>query len=147
MGWVEQLYGEVVGLDTAPLIYFIEENPVYLHLVDPFFEAVVRGEIRVVTSALILTEVLSHPIKRKDHLLAQRYSDLLLNTQGLTTMPVSVDIASEAATLRAIHRLKTPDAIQLAAAKLGGATAFLTNDYGFNDIDGLRIIALDRLLQ
>jgi len=27
MEWIEALRGSVVGLDTAPLIYFIEENP------------------------------------------------------------------------------------------------------------------------
>jgi hypothetical protein len=28
--WIEALQGKVVGLDTTPLIYFIEENPTYL---------------------------------------------------------------------------------------------------------------------
>lgn len=32
MGWIENLKGEVVGLDTTPLIYFIEENPTYLDI-------------------------------------------------------------------------------------------------------------------
>lgn len=32
MEWMTQLQGQIVGLDTAPLIYFIEENPVYVHL-------------------------------------------------------------------------------------------------------------------
>jgi hypothetical protein len=39
MEWVNALQGSVVGLDTAPLIYFIEENPTYVKIVDPFFEA------------------------------------------------------------------------------------------------------------
>ncbi len=29
MEWIVQLEGQIVGLDTAPLIYFIEENPAY----------------------------------------------------------------------------------------------------------------------
>jgi predicted nucleic acid-binding protein len=124
----------------------MEENSRYLHLVDPFFEAVVRGDIDVITSALTLTEVLNYPIKREDIALAQRYSDILLNTEGLTTLPVSTEIAIEAAALRAKYRLKTPDAVQLATAKSSGATTFLTNDNGFGDLPGLRIVALDRLL-
>jgi predicted nucleic acid-binding protein len=28
--WLTNLYGKTTGLDTAPLIYFIEENPKYL---------------------------------------------------------------------------------------------------------------------
>jgi hypothetical protein len=42
MEWLEALRGAVVGLDTAPLIYFVEENPTYLPFVRPFFEAVDR---------------------------------------------------------------------------------------------------------
>ncbi|MEQ8465894.1 MAG: hypothetical protein RIC07_20345 [Coleofasciculus sp. E1-EBD-02] len=49
MEWIAQLQGQVVGLDSAPLIYFIEENPTYLEMTDAFFEAMVRGEFRVVT--------------------------------------------------------------------------------------------------
>ena len=30
MEWIDGLQGELVGLDTAPLIYFIEEHPTYL---------------------------------------------------------------------------------------------------------------------
>ena len=53
MEWLTQLQGQVVGLDSAPLIYFIEENPTYLEMTDAFFEAMVRGEFRVVTSVVI----------------------------------------------------------------------------------------------
>jgi hypothetical protein len=53
MEWLAQLQGQVVGLDSAPLIYFIEENPTYLEMTDAFFEAMVRGEFRVVTSVVI----------------------------------------------------------------------------------------------
>jgi len=27
VGWVEELRGTVVGIDTAPMIYLIEEHP------------------------------------------------------------------------------------------------------------------------
>jgi hypothetical protein len=58
MEWLAQLQGQVVGLDSAPLIYFIEENPTYLEMTDALFEAMVRGEFRVVTSVVTLLEVL-----------------------------------------------------------------------------------------
>ena len=32
MEWLAQLQGQVVGLDSAPLIYFIEENPTHFSL-------------------------------------------------------------------------------------------------------------------
>ncbi len=42
MEWVNDLQGKTVGLDTAPLIYFIEENPYYIEAVRLFFEAMER---------------------------------------------------------------------------------------------------------
>ena len=33
MAWLTRLQGQIVGLDTAPLIYFIEENSIYLERV------------------------------------------------------------------------------------------------------------------
>lgn len=43
MEWINDLRGKTVGLDTAPLIYFIEENPAYIETVRFFFEAMDRG--------------------------------------------------------------------------------------------------------
>jgi hypothetical protein len=50
-------------LGHRSLIYFIERHPAYLPLLLPFFEAVERGDIQVVTSTLTLTEVLVHPYR------------------------------------------------------------------------------------
>jgi hypothetical protein len=71
MEWLIQLQGKVVGLDTAPLIYFIEQNEAYLKLVRPFFQAMSQGEFQVVTSVLTLTEVLVHPLRSVDILLGK----------------------------------------------------------------------------
>ena len=43
MEWINDLQEKTVGLDTAPLIYFIEENPAYMETVRFFFEAMDRG--------------------------------------------------------------------------------------------------------
>jgi predicted nucleic acid-binding protein len=145
MEWVNKLHGTVVGLDTAPLIYFIEKHPVYLPLVRPFFSAVELGNIQAVTSTLTLTEVLVHPYKFGDRNLAQMYSSILMDSRNLKTLPVSSEIAAEAAQLRAAYGLKTPDSIQLATARVGGATAFLTNDDRFVSIPGIELIYLDSL--
>jgi hypothetical protein len=32
--WINDLHGKTIGLDTAPLIYFIEENPTYIETVE-----------------------------------------------------------------------------------------------------------------
>jgi hypothetical protein len=59
MEWLAQLRGQLIGLDTAPLIYFVEENPIYIALVDALFEALDRSEFRVITSTVTLAVVLN----------------------------------------------------------------------------------------
>jgi predicted nucleic acid-binding protein len=140
MGWVEDLHGKTVGLDTAPLIFYIEDHPAYANLLDPFFEAVKAGEIRVVTSILTLLEVLVHPLKHGDENLAHEYNDVLLSSPYIFTIPVTPATAQAAAELRAASSLKTPDAIHLATAINHHADAFLTNDRDFGDIQGLEVL-------
>src|SRR5882757_5692582 len=101
MEWLRTLHGTIVGLDTAPLIYFIERHPTYLPLLLPFFEAVERGDIQVVTSTLTLTEVLVHPYRDGNPDLAERYFHMLLRARHLRMVALSPAIAAEAARVRA----------------------------------------------
>src|SRR6266571_9184363 len=145
MGWVEDLRGKVIGLDTAPLIYYIERKPVYIEMLRPFFQAVDRGEISIVTSVITLTETLVHPLRNGNKDLANQYRDILFRTKGLTTLPLSPDIAEEAAQLRALHNIRTPDAIQMATAIKGAALFFLTNDAGLPSSPRLQVLVLNNL--
>ncbi|MCC7355672.1 MAG: PIN domain-containing protein [Anaerolineae bacterium] len=145
MEWLAALRGKLVGLDTAPLIYFIEEDQTYLETVRPFFDAIERGELMAVTSVVTLLEVLVQPLRRGDERLAQQYRDILLNAEGLTTVMVSQDIAGKAALLRATYNIRTPDAIQIATAIHGGASFFLTNDARLPSLPDLKTLVLDRL--
>lgn len=89
MGWVEDLRGKTVGLDTAPLILYIEDHPTYAGLLAPFFEAVRSGETRLVTSTVTLLEVLVHPLKHGDESLAHEYNDILLSSPHIFTVAVT----------------------------------------------------------
>src|SRR5215213_9921096 len=133
MGWVNQLHGKIVGLDTAPLIYYIEEHKDYIDSLDKFFDSLKDGKFRVVTSTVTLLEVLVHPLRRRDETLAHRYNDILLSSANISMCPVTFGLAQEAAELRARHNLRTADSIQLATAISEHATAFLTNDRSIPD--------------
>lgn len=145
MGWIDPLRGSTVGLDTAPLIYYIEEHPTFLPRVAPFFEAAERGEFRVVTSLVTLTEVLVHPLREGRDELAQQNRDILLQSANLTAVPLNESIAEQAAELRARHSLRTPDAIQLATALRSGAGWFLTGDAELPEVPGISILVLRHL--
>lgn len=145
MEWINVLRGKTVGLDTAPLIYFIEENPAYIEIVRFFFEAMDRGDFIVVTSTVTLLEVLVHPLRSNNRELATEYRDILLNSR-LMTLEVSNAIAEQAAQLRATHNIRTPDAIQISAALNAGATHFFTNDIRLPEIPSLQIFSIDALV-
>jgi predicted nucleic acid-binding protein len=145
MGWVEGLYGKLVGLDTAPIIYYMEDKPVYADMLDPFFQAVTRGDITVVTSLLTLLEVLILPVKTGDKVLEQKYREILFNIKGLKIQPISSEIIEEAIRIRAFHNVRTPDSIQMATAITVKASFFLTKDIKLPSLPGLPLLALDKL--
>ena len=74
MGLMADLGHGPVGVDTAIFIYFIEERPQFLPLVEPLFREADEGHRELITSALTLLEVLVVPYRSGDHLLALRSS-------------------------------------------------------------------------
>ena len=63
-----------------------------------------------------------------------------------TWIAPSLEIADLAARFRALHGLRTPDAIQAATAAHTHATGFITNDGVFERLDAFETLVLDRLL-
>ena|ERR1700730_10523929 len=145
MGWIDTLRGKIVGVDTAPFIYYIERNPLYIDMLRTFFQAVNKEECAVVTSVVTLLETLVVPIRLNNTELARQYRDVLFDTLGLTTVSLWPKIAEEAARLRAIHNIRTPDSIQMATAIIGKASFFLTNDKHLPSLPNLKILVLDDL--
>lgn len=127
MEWIEKFKGKTIGIDTAPLIYFIEEHPTYLSILDSFFSNMEKDEFTVSTSTITLLEVLVHPFQEGDISLASEYRDILLNSK-IHTLEISCAISEQAAKLRAEHKLRAPDALQISTAIYAGADFFLTND-------------------
>jgi predicted nucleic acid-binding protein len=139
---LEDLSGQIVGLDTAPLIFFIEDKKPEADYLAPFFSLLQSGNSKVVTSIVTITEVLVHPLRQNNEKLASEYLDILLSHPHILALPVTSAIAQHAAELRAQYSLKTVDAIQLATAFSQNATTFLTNDRDFRNVPGIRIIRL-----
>ena len=142
MGLMADLGRGPVAIDTAIFIYFIEEHPKFLPLIEPLFREADRGHMELVTSALTLLEVLLVPYRTGDHLLAARYESLLTRSRGVRIGDISRDLLRAAAQLRAATGVKTPDSLQLVAALATGSTAFLTNDRDLPNIPGIRILQL-----
>jgi predicted nucleic acid-binding protein len=132
-------------IDAAPLIYYVEEHPVYLQRIESIVAFIEDTPIKAVSSVISLTEVLNQPIKKGRSDLEQAYRDILISGERFSLLPVSQTIAESAARLRAYHNLRTPDALHIATAIDAACDAFLTNDNGLKRITQLRILALDDL--
>ncbi len=135
---VKRLY-----LDTAPLIYYVEENPSYINRMDAVIDHIEQLSIEAVSSVITLTEVLNYPIRLGRADLEQTYRNILLNNSTFALMTVTAKIAESAAHLRARYNLRTPDALHLATALETSCEAFLTNDLGLKRFQEIRIMVLD----
>lgn len=128
MGLIGDIGTGRTGIDTSLFIYFMEEDPRFLPMVEPLFAEADAGARELVTSALTLLEVLVVPYRAGDRSLAHRYEQLLTGSRGIRVIDLSRDQLRDAAQLRAATGVKTPDALQLAAAIGSGCSAFVTND-------------------
>ena len=135
-----------VALDTAVFIYFIEEDPRFLPLIDPLFREADEGARELVTSALTLLEVLVVPLRVRNRAVADRYEELLTRSRGIRLVALTQDQLRAAAQLRATTSIKTPDALQLVAAIGAGCQTFLTNDRRLPLVPGLEIRQLSAYL-
>jgi predicted nucleic acid-binding protein len=143
VGLIREIGDGPLALDTVVFIYFIEEHPRYLSLLDPVFAAIDKGHLPAVASSLMMLEVLVVPYRVGNIPLAERYEQVLTRSRGLRLVDIDRTQLRAAAQLRALYAsLRTPDAIQISAALSGGCSVLLTNDRDLPAIPGLRILQL-----
>ena len=147
MGLTEIIKNRNIFLDTAPLIYYIEDNYLYSRVLDIFFELNLKMAVQLTTSTITLLEVLVIPMKTNNSVLAERYKSLLCQSDTFKIWDIDVEIAVKAAGLRAKYRLKTPDAIQIATALCRFADYFLTNDKQLKIVSEINVLILDELIE
>jgi predicted nucleic acid-binding protein len=143
VGLIAEVGDGATGIDTSVFIYFIEEDPRFLSTLLPLFRQADEGRRQLVTSALTLLEVLVIPYRAANRQLAERYEALLTRSRGVRMIDLTRDQLRAAAELRAIAGVKTPDALQMAAAIGAGCTSFVTNARRLPSVPGLRIVQLD----
>jgi predicted nucleic acid-binding protein len=144
MGLIKKLANSEIFLDTAPLIYFIEEHPKYSPVLDELFLSNDHF-FRFSTSVITLAEVLVLPLREGKIHLAQKYETILVNSDSVTLLEINAQIAKTTAQLRADYNLRTPDAVQIASGIYSNADYFLTNDKKLKSIKEIKVITLDDL--
>jgi predicted nucleic acid-binding protein len=93
--------------------------------------------VRFAVTTITIAEVLTGPLQLGDEAVARRYRAIL---ESWRQVPLDLDIAENAARLRASLRLKLVDAVQVASALAINAHALVTHDRDFSRVRALRII-------
>jgi predicted nucleic acid-binding protein len=131
-----------VLIDASVWIYHFEQHPQFGATVGRIIEDLEAGKFRGVASELTLLELTVRPLQLGRQDVADDYEVLLGYFPHFELEPISRDILLEAAGLRARHRLRTPDAIQLATGLEAGATLAFTNDGAWRDLPFIEVSIL-----
>ncbi len=131
--------GSCVLIDTNPIISVFEGEALGV-VFEPIFKAIETGRIQALITPVTLAEVVTGPLKAGREELAERYRHALCSARGWSMREIDADIAVLAARLRIRHRLKLPDAIQLAVAIHEGCHALVTHDRNFRGITDFLIL-------
>ena len=129
--------GALVTVDSAPIIYFLENRRTLAERFAPLFDAEAEGRLGIAVSTITLAEVLTGPLSHGNDLLAEQYRATL---SAWNLIPITEDIAVAAARFRSAYRLRLPDAIQLATAVVTGSAALVTHDRDFSRVREIRIL-------
>lgn len=131
--------GAAVLVDTNPIIYLLEGSSRAARF-RSIFEAIDAGRIHGIVTPITIAEVVSGPLKSGNDALAERYRRTLSQSPSWTVRDIDTDIAVLAARLRLRHKLKLPDAIQLAAAIHESCYALVTHDRDFASVTELPVL-------
>ena len=135
-----------IALDTSVFIYQLEANARYLALTDAAFSWVERAGNEAVTSTITMTELLVPSYRDHNEHRVDEFYGLLSTYPNLQWVAPDLETADLAAQLRALHRLRTPDALQAATAIRAQATGLVTNDLLFARIQEFETAVLDQML-
>ena len=106
----------------------LSKHPRYAPLTRTVLERIESGRAGGLTTTITLAELLTVPAQAADQRAMQDYELYLTHFPNLRLVPLDANLARETARVRAASKLRMPDAVQVAAARLYKADAIVTND-------------------
>ena len=131
-----------VFLDTAPLIYFLDDNEQYADRVEAIFEEILSSEAILQSSVITSEEYLVYPNRTGNREKIRAFYEFISDCH-IQMYPITEEIAEKAAQIRADYAsFKAMDALQLATAITTGCDILLTNDRQLCQFTELRIVVI-----
>ena len=130
-----------IFFDTNVFIYLFEDYEPFSSIVESFWRRMILRGDKLVTSAMTSGELLVKPTKLGAASLIEEYDRTIRSRAQVVSFDASV--AWRYASLRATHKLRNADAIQLACAAHFGVDLFITNDIDLHklNVPGIGFIA------
>lgn len=136
-----------VFLDTAPLIYFLDNDERYGGMVKAIFEEILSEGGIIESSVITCEEYLVYPYRTGNVEKIQAFIDFT-GDFDIHLNPITREIAQKAAKIRAEYiGFKAMDALQLATAIMRGCDVFLTNDRQLLQFTEIRCITPEQWAQ
>jgi predicted nucleic acid-binding protein len=128
--------------DTMLYAYWFEDNPDFGDRVQQIHEAMQQSGDSLCSSLFVLSELLVGPVKTRD-LASADAIEQFFHSDAIALIPFTAESVRIFADLRAIHGIKSLDALHLAIAATARVDLFLTNDRRLHrlKVPGLPFIA------
>lgn len=114
-----------VFIDTAPIIYFLENSSIYMESMKKFFTGCMKEHIQIVTSALTIEEYLVSPYSNGKMEYVDNFKRFI-EYMNIEVVDIDSSIAEQGAKIRGQYKnFKAIDALQIATAIVKKCDMFL----------------------
>ena len=135
-----------VFVDTAPIIYYLENSSLYMDAIKKFFTKCIEENIQIVTSAITIEEYLVFPYSSGKMDFADNFKKFI-EYMNIKVVDIDSKIAEQGAKIRGQYKnFKAMDALQIATAIVSGCDMFLTNDKQLRQEKELPCMTMDDLI-
>ncbi len=139
---LKKLRGKRVYFDTAPIIYALEDAPVFAAPCITLLRASEERQLIGFTGAAALAEILVKPLRSNNREYAEQLKTLFLSGDIFQCVEHSMDIFLLAASIRAERNYKPMDALHLATSIILGCSFFVTNDEAIRSSTALEVVLI-----
>lgn len=117
-----------VFIDTAPIIYFLENSSIYMESMKKFFTRCMKEHVQIVTSTLTIEEYLVSPYSNGKLEYVDNFKRFI-EYMNIEVVDIDSSIAEQGAKIRGQYKnFKAMDALQIATAIVKKCDMFFTND-------------------
>ncbi len=136
-----------VHVDARVLAYHLLARPPFSDLSRLLLEGLRAGRIEGQTSALTVYQLLTEPYRTGAEEAASRVARYVSAFPGLEILPVTTEVARQAAQVQARLGGRAERSVQVATALAGDADLFVTQGSGLKRIAGMEVLDLEDFVE